>query len=127
MTENKVSFGFSLKARKPAFVPVEEPKIVSEEKDFITSVEDKQIKSQNAIKVVDQPIIPLKKANFGIRRISNIHAIANGIETEKPHNSGSQGPCTEDANYEQVPIEKFGMAMLLGMGLKPSEMTRDKK
>ena len=93
MEGKKISFSFKKKADTRGFVkPEEKPSKVPGE-EYITGIEDKRIESQGGGGgSTSSLVIPLTKGQK--------------ISDEEP---------TVD-NYEEIPVEGFGLAMLRGMG-----------
>ncbi|KAH8870646.1 G-patch domain and KOW motifs-containing protein [Schistosoma japonicum] len=123
-------------------------------KEFISLIEDKRICS--ASQKEEEIIIPLKRSKSSFReRLRNNFVSSESLdpltlqalreikeESQAPScdsynshiNCDVKIPCssgvieeTEDANYDAVPIEKFGIALLSGMGFDPKSVDTSKK
>ncbi|CAL8095640.1 unnamed protein product [Calicophoron daubneyi] len=124
-------------------------------REFITSIEDNEIKSDRPADA--QLTIPLIRSRSGIvNRIKQIQNLGPAPDTltlqalrelreeaqGKTHIAvnDQNGPTTvvlqtkeahsaepDDADYEAIPVEKFGLAALTGMGFDPLELSKDKK
>ncbi|WAR26957.1 GPKOW-like protein [Mya arenaria] len=152
-----VSFGFSKKSEKKVLKRTinDEEKKYLEETDYVTSLEDKEVKSSKPKQEKKEIVIPLIKTNNW--KTNHLKAANNGLDSQAAsarqeswetrgavdtdlaipllmQNQVPEGFETddrldvslrpdepEDAVYEDVPIEAFGMAMLKGMGWKEGE------
>ncbi|CAH8578838.1 unnamed protein product [Schistosoma rodhaini] len=129
--------------------------IIKGNKEFITSIEDKIICS--TAKKDEELIIPLKrsKSSFHERMKKNFlpaesldpltlqalqeikeesqafssssHNFHVNYDLKIPANSSETAEETENANYDAIPIEKFGVALLAGMGFDPKSLDSSKK
>ncbi|XP_052780310.1 G-patch domain and KOW motifs-containing protein-like [Mya arenaria] len=159
-----VSFGFSKKSEKKVLKRTinDEEKKYLEETDYVTSLEDKEVKSSKPKQEKKEIVIPLiktnnwktnhlKAANNGLdsQAVQEImqeasarqeswetrgavdtdlaipllmqNQVPEGFETDDRLDVSLRPDEPEDAVYEDVPIEAFGMAMLKGMGWKEGE------
>ncbi|KAL4226343.1 hypothetical protein ACF0H5_014326 [Mactra antiquata] len=161
-----VSFGFSKKSEKKVVVKsqLSENVDVEEETEYVTSLENKKVKSTKPKDEKKEIIIPLIKTNNwktkhaekiqdiqgldsqAVNEImqdtakqlddwqsrdvvdSNIpipllmqNKVPEGFETDENFDVSLRPDEPEDTDYDEVPIEAFGMAMLKGMGWKPGQ------
>lgn len=124
-------------------------------KEFINSIEDNVLQATTP-KSNQEPVIPLKRRWTGhlcnvrtnyirvdpkdtltvqaLQEISDDIRVLNGEVIDQPLGlnygvsiaSPNVNERIEDPNYSEIPIEKFGMAMLAGMGLDPKEISQNK-
>ncbi|KAF7259629.1 hypothetical protein EG68_03118 [Paragonimus skrjabini miyazakii] len=148
----KFSFTFSKQKKPPLPVSaISKPGSKPEEavREYITSIEDKVI---NSDKPPETPlIIPLVHSKSGIRNrlrsnrqpateadeltkqaLKELQADAAGENGDDPWTGGnftiplktviSASEEPEAVNYEAIPVEKFGLAVLAGMGFNPEDL-----
>ncbi|VUZ45888.1 unnamed protein product [Hymenolepis diminuta] len=148
----KFSFGFSKTASKPKLIKPVQVTVEFETKettvDYLTSFEDNVAKSKVIISN-DGPVIPFRVSQSNIRErlkkkyikpeptdeltTKALEALnSENVDVDmKPTLSNTEAIIVppkeeeeniDDADYEQIPIEQFGLALLKGMGLKEEDL-----
>lgn len=103
-----------------------------DEKDFLTEIENKKLKSTNSAKNVEKkaPIIPLISSKRSAEDMSAIKALIEDAKQNKgervknenlkiemkDEDEDAKAVVISEPNYEEVNIEDFGLACLKGMG-----------
>ncbi|XP_074602842.1 uncharacterized protein LOC141856434 [Brevipalpus obovatus] len=97
MSDQKVKFGFKVKAQPRKVLVKPEAPVANPQKESISSIEDGKIASRK----------DGKSNGLSIPMVTG--------KVEKP----GKVPTADD--YESVPVEEFGMALLRGMGWKETD------
>ncbi|KAH8870644.1 G-patch domain and KOW motifs-containing protein [Schistosoma japonicum] len=131
--KSKIAFSFNQRKKQlvgnnkiSALAANNDQNITGIKKEFISLIEDKRM---HALREIKEGIISV------FRTSKNLESQAPSCDSYNSHiNCDVKIPCssgvieeTEDANYDAVPIEKFGIALLSGMGFDPKSVDTSKK
>lgn len=133
---NKISFGFSKMKKKSAIIPGTKPVEKKPEVEYITSFEEREVTAEEkppltiAVKNVDG----IRERIMAARKNKETETEIKPIGYDNPYGSRSVNVIplkqmeddeakkkSESVDYDSVPVEEFGLAMLRGMGWAPGK------